>query len=149
MQDPALLRPGRLDRILYVGPPDREARKRIFEIRLGRMRVDPNINLDMLADLVSTSPAFMLCIAVVLITSTNSSMQTDGCSGAEIVSVCQNAAVDAINQHAIVCGNIGKDEGPERIAAVHFVNAAVDMPRGITSEMLQVFDRWKMRSMNA
>ena len=56
MQDPALLRPGRLDRILYVGPPDYEARKRIFEIRLSRMRVDPSIDLDVLADLVCTSP---------------------------------------------------------------------------------------------
>lgn len=53
IQDPALLRPGRLDRILYVGPPDRQSRKRIFEIRLGKMRVDPNIDLDELADLVS------------------------------------------------------------------------------------------------
>jgi len=30
--DPALLRPGRFDRLIYIPPPDKEARKEIFRI---------------------------------------------------------------------------------------------------------------------
>ena len=34
--DPALLRPGRFDRIIYVPPPSKEVRKNIFNIHLGK-----------------------------------------------------------------------------------------------------------------
>jgi len=47
------MRPGRLDRILYVGAPDRETRKEIFRIRFAKMAVEPGISVDELADLVS------------------------------------------------------------------------------------------------
>ncbi|MEM4707278.1 MAG: AAA family ATPase [Candidatus Anstonellales archaeon] len=35
MLDPALLRPGRFDKIIYVGPPNKEVREEIFRIHLG------------------------------------------------------------------------------------------------------------------
>ncbi|KIY65496.1 AAA family ATPase [Cylindrobasidium torrendii FP15055 ss-10] len=85
--DSALMRPGRLDRILYVGPPDVAGRKEILRIRTNAMRVDPELDLDVLADM------------------------TAGCSGAEISALCQEAALltmqenmDAasIPQHAFV-----------------------------------------------
>lgn len=47
------MRPGRLDRILYVGPPDLDARKEILQIKLSTMAVDPALDLDELAELVS------------------------------------------------------------------------------------------------
>jgi len=34
--DPALLRPGRFDRIIYIPPPSKEVRKEIFRIHLGK-----------------------------------------------------------------------------------------------------------------
>jgi SpoVK/Ycf46/Vps4 family AAA+-type ATPase len=34
--DPALLRPGRFDRLVYVPPPDSEAREAIFRVHLRR-----------------------------------------------------------------------------------------------------------------
>ena len=46
------MRPGRLDRILYVGPPDREGRIEILRIRTSKMSVDPELDLEELADLV-------------------------------------------------------------------------------------------------
>ncbi|KAI0260648.1 AAA family ATPase [Gloeopeniophorella convolvens] len=67
--DPALVRPGRLDRILYVGPPDFAGRVEIFRIRTRSMSVDPALDFDTLASL------------------------TSGCSGAEITAVCQEAAL--------------------------------------------------------
>lgn len=47
------MRPGRLDRILYVGPPDLNARKEILQIKLSKMAVDPALDLEALAHLVS------------------------------------------------------------------------------------------------
>jgi SpoVK/Ycf46/Vps4 family AAA+-type ATPase len=36
--DKALMRPGRFDYLIYVGPPDEEARKDIFRIYLSSIR---------------------------------------------------------------------------------------------------------------
>lgn len=46
------MRPGRLDRILYVGPPDFAGRIDILRIRTRNMSVDPALDLDALATLV-------------------------------------------------------------------------------------------------
>ncbi|KZO91609.1 AAA-domain-containing protein [Calocera viscosa TUFC12733] len=47
--DSALMRPGRLDRILYVGPPDLDARLEILKIRTAKMAVEPGLDLHDLA----------------------------------------------------------------------------------------------------
>ncbi|WP_421907986.1 CDC48 family AAA ATPase [Methanolacinia petrolearia] len=49
--DDALMRPGRLDRAIYVPPPDAEARKKIFEVYLkdSESVISKNIDLDELA----------------------------------------------------------------------------------------------------
>jgi AAA family ATPase len=47
------MRPGRLDRILYVGPPDRAGREEILAIRLRSMTVGPDVDIHTIADLVS------------------------------------------------------------------------------------------------
>lgn len=49
------MRPGRLDRILYVGPPDLNARKDILRIRTSNMAVDPSLDINILAELVRHS----------------------------------------------------------------------------------------------
>lgn len=46
------MRPGRLDRILYIGPPDQHGREDILRIRTSKMAVDPDLNLSELATLV-------------------------------------------------------------------------------------------------
>jgi ATP-dependent 26S proteasome regulatory subunit len=46
------MRPGRLDRILYVGPPDFAGRVDILRIRTRNMAVEPLLDLDALANLV-------------------------------------------------------------------------------------------------
>jgi len=69
-----VIRPGRLDRILYVGPPDFTGRVDVFRIRTRNMAVDPALDLDALATL------------------------TSGCSGAEITAICQEAALIAMRE---------------------------------------------------
>lgn len=72
--DPALMRPGRLDNILYIGPPDFEARREILSIWFGKSIVHPEVCLDDLA------------------------LRTDGYSGAELVSICETAGDAALDE---------------------------------------------------
>jgi len=48
--DPALLRPGRFDELIYVGPPDAPGRKRILAIHTSDMPLDKDVKLDSLAE---------------------------------------------------------------------------------------------------
>ena len=70
--DPALLRPGRFDRIIEVPLPNYESRKKIFKIYLSKMRIEGEIDYELLAKL------------------------TDGFSGADIKNVCTEAGYVAI-----------------------------------------------------
>ncbi|KAF9005294.1 AAA-domain-containing protein, partial [Hymenopellis radicata] len=72
--DSALMRPGRLDRILYVGPPDHDGRKEILNIRMSAMKVEDTVDVDQIAQM------------------------TAGCSGAEITALCQEAALLAMQR---------------------------------------------------
>lgn len=47
------MRPGRLDRILYVGPPDLEGREEILRIRTSKMAVEPGLDIKHIADVVN------------------------------------------------------------------------------------------------
>merc|ERR1712048_1276749 len=70
--DPALLRPGRLDRKVEFGLPDLEGRQHIFKIHCKRMNVDKRIRYELLARLCPNT------------------------TGAEIRSVCTEAGMFAI-----------------------------------------------------
>jgi transitional endoplasmic reticulum ATPase len=73
--DPALLRPGRFDRILYVPPPDRESRLQIIKIHTKKKPLDEDVNLEDLAD------------------------KTDGYTGADIASLSSAAVMLALREH--------------------------------------------------
>ncbi|MEM4884111.1 MAG: proteasome-activating nucleotidase [Saccharolobus sp.] len=73
--DPALLRPGRFDRIIEVPLPDFKARVEIFNIYLRRMRVSKDIDVNVLAYL------------------------SDGFSGADIKNVCVESGYIAIREN--------------------------------------------------
>lgn len=46
------MRPGRLDRILYIGPPDRHGREEIMRIRTAKMEVGRGVDFAELAEMV-------------------------------------------------------------------------------------------------
>ncbi|KAF7683752.1 26S proteasome regulatory subunit 4 like protein [Astathelohania contejeani] len=46
--DPALIRPGRIDRKIEFGMPDVATKKKIFEIHTAKMTLDPSVNIDAL-----------------------------------------------------------------------------------------------------
>ena len=49
--DKAVIRHGRIDQVLYIGLPDEECRKQLFEIELNKRPHDTNINVEELARL--------------------------------------------------------------------------------------------------
>ncbi|UCG04475.1 MAG: CDC48 family AAA ATPase [Candidatus Heimdallarchaeota archaeon] len=49
MIDPALLRPGRFDRVVYIPPPDEESRRKILEIHTKNMPLAEDIDIKRLA----------------------------------------------------------------------------------------------------
>ncbi|XP_015573599.2 calmodulin-interacting protein 111 isoform X1 [Ricinus communis] len=72
--DPALLRPGRFDRLLYVGPPNATDREAIFRIHLRKIPCSSDVSIKELSHL------------------------TEGCTGADISFICREAAMAAIEE---------------------------------------------------
>ena len=55
MLDPALLRPGRFDRVIEIPLPTREAREAILRIHTSGMNLDPGVNLKLISDMAEGS----------------------------------------------------------------------------------------------
>lgn len=49
--DPAFLRPGRMDRKVFIGLPDPAARRAVLGVHAGRMPLSPEVDLDRLASI--------------------------------------------------------------------------------------------------
>ncbi|KAM6221728.1 ATPase family gene 2 protein homolog A [Rhynchocyon petersi] len=73
--DKALMRPGRIDRIIYVPLPDAATRKEILNLQFHTMPISNEVDLDELI------------------------LQTDAYSGAEIIAVCREAALLALEEN--------------------------------------------------
>jgi proteasome regulatory subunit len=70
--DPAILRPGRFDRVIYIPLPDKRARKEIFRVHTRKLNIRGKLDLDLLAEI------------------------TEGASGADIKAICTEAGYIAI-----------------------------------------------------
>lgn len=79
--DTSVLRPGRLDLIVYVGPPDEKGRLEILRIITQPMPLASDINLEGIA------------------------MTTKNFSGADLVSLCREAAVNAMQNRSGIVSN--------------------------------------------
>ncbi len=72
--DPAILRPGRFDRLVYLGAPDRKGRLKIFNIHTKNTPLAGDVDLETLAE------------------------TTEGYVGADIESVCREAVMNALRE---------------------------------------------------
>lgn len=85
MVDPALLRPGRFDKILFVPLPDRKARSEMLSLYLSKHPSDKGFDFDKFADL------------------------TEGYSGADLKGLVDRAVQLAIREHLMAKGINGKE----------------------------------------
>ncbi len=89
MLDEGLLRPGRFDRLIKIKNPEKEGRYEIFKVHTKKMKLDDDIDLKKLAE------------------------DTDKLTGADIQSICQEAAMLALRE----------DIGAKKISNKHFSDA--------------------------
>ncbi|MFX1313217.1 MAG: proteasome-activating nucleotidase [Promethearchaeota archaeon] len=79
--DPALLRPGRFDRIIEFSLPNEDARKSIFKIHMKKLNLEQNININILVSL------------------------TEGATGSDIKGICTEAGMYAIRRNSDIISN--------------------------------------------
>ncbi len=72
--DPALLRPGRFDRLIYVPPPDYQGRLKILKVHTRNVPLGPDVNLEKLAKM------------------------TENFSGADLEALVREAAMNALRR---------------------------------------------------
>ena len=110
--DAALLRPGRMDRMIYIPPPDADARKHIFAIHLARMPHAADIDVHALVAM------------------------TEGFSGAEVASVCRNAALLCMRD----C-----DGDDAEVTGAHMAKACAGVSPQISQSMLDFYAEFGRR----
>lgn len=96
--DAALLRPGRFDRLLYVPPPDKEARMQILKIHTSKKPLADDVNMDTLAN------------------------QTEGYTGADIAALASAAVMLALREHIEKYKDPKKAESAKNELKVHMKN---------------------------
>ena len=109
--DTALLRPGRFDRILLVGAPDKEARKAIFNIHTKNMPLADDVDLDKIVK------------------------KTEGYVGADIESVCREAAILALRDNIKT----------EKVSNKYFKKALEKVTPSVTDDVLKSYEEMQTR----
>ena len=123
MLDEALLRPGRLDRVIYVPPPDRDGRKKIFEVYLrNKELLAKDINIDELVD------------------------RTEGYVGADIEALVREAKLSAMREFIAAMSNKSEEErrqaiGNVRITKKHFEDALSRVKGTLDLDRLEEYER--------
>ena len=91
--DPALLRPGRFDRQVFVSPPDVAGREAIMRVHTRGKPMGEDVDLRLLA------------------------RQTSGLTGADLANLCNEAAIAAVRSHRKALGHCDFDGALERVVA--------------------------------
>lgn len=133
--DPAVIRPGRLDQLIYIPLPDLESRKAIFMAALRKAPVDPAVSIAVLA------------------------RSTHGFSGADITEVCTSASKLAIREaileaeertRQIADGELDEEEGDTEaetgknmlITKSHFNFAMGKARKSVSEQDLVLFEEF-------
>jgi len=124
--DEALLRPGRLDQLIYIPLPDLPARQNILEATLKKSPIAPNVPMSFIAQ------------------------KTEGFSGADLAELCQRAAKaairDAIAAEELRAGDDAMDtESQSEIGRKHFEEAFAGARRSVATNDLAKFDQFRKK----
>lgn len=124
--DEALLRPGRLDQLIYIPLPDQEARVGIMEAILRKSPVAQNVNLEFLAS---------LC---------------EGFSGADLTELCQRAVKVAIRESIMAeevfskrSTSISDVDPVPQITRAHFEEAMSGCRRSVTAYDILKYEQFR------
>ncbi|XP_045854382.1 ATPase family protein 2 homolog [Meles meles] len=110
--DKALMRPGRIDRIIYVPLPDAATRREIFNLQFHSMPISNDVDLDELI------------------------LQTDTYSGAEVIAVCREAALLALEE----------DIQANCISRRHFTQALSTVTPRIPKSLRRFYEEYQEKS---
>jgi transitional endoplasmic reticulum ATPase len=131
--DPAIIRPGRLDQLIYIPLPDLKSRMAIFKAALRKAPVDPNLNIEVLA------------------------RSTQGFSGADIAEIVTSASKLAIREAILATedrkakiesGEVEDDGGPNEISGKmligksHFNFAMSRARRSVSEKDLALYEEF-------
>jgi transitional endoplasmic reticulum ATPase len=116
--DPALLRPGRLDRHIHVPVPDEEGRRKIFEVHTRGKPLADDVNVDDLA------------------------ARTGGYVGADIEAVCREASMAATREfvNSVDPEEIDDSVGNVRITHDHFEEALQEVRPSVDDETRERYE---------
>jgi transitional endoplasmic reticulum ATPase len=102
IMDPALLRPGRFDKSIFIAPPDEESRKSIFGIHTRGRPLADDVDLGMLAQ------------------------KTEGCTGADISAICNEAVMNTVRKLVSKGGNPTEEEIAECKVSMEDFEKSID-----------------------
>ncbi len=122
--DPALMRPGRLDQLIYIPLPDFKSRVQVFKAALKKSPVAKDVDIDFLAS------------------------KTEGYSGADITEICQRAVKLAIRQSIEKAARRAEagdsmqtdDEEHAEISRLHFAEAMKHSRRSVSDADIRKYD---------
>ncbi|MEM4041843.1 MAG: CDC48 family AAA ATPase [Saccharolobus sp.] len=135
--DPALLRPGRFEKLIYVPPPDKKARIEILKVHTKNIVIAEDVSLEDIAE------------------------RTEGYTGADLAALVREAAMRAIRESMRICVNkvdeICKPNDLEckdkvmkecmkttgvKVSLRHFEEAMKKIKPSVTQDMLQFYQNW-------
>eukprot|EP00565_Helicotheca_tamesis_P008540 CAMPEP_0185727986 /NCGR_PEP_ID=MMETSP1171-20130828/3493_1 /TAXON_ID=374046 /ORGANISM="Helicotheca tamensis, Strain CCMP826" /LENGTH=907 /DNA_ID=CAMNT_0028396637 /DNA_START=202 /DNA_END=2922 /DNA_ORIENTATION=+ len=130
--DPAVIRPGRLDQLIYIPLPDLKSRIAIFQAALRKAPIEPGVSIEVLA------------------------RSTHGFSGADITEICTTASKLAIREailaeeerlKKVAAGELEEDEGKADdkdmlITKRHFNFAMSKARRSVSEKDLALFEEF-------
>jgi transitional endoplasmic reticulum ATPase len=117
MIDPALLRPGRFDRLVFISTPDLEARKEILGIHTKGKPIDKDVDLDKLAG------------------------KMENFTGAEIAAVCNEAVMLAIRDYVLEGGDVEEDKIKGRKVGMKYFERAMQNVEPMSSVELKKYEK--------
>ena len=117
MIDPALLRPGRFDKLIYIKPPDIEARKEILKIHLKKKPLADDVDIEEIAK------------------------KTEGYTGADIRAVCNEAVINSIREYINKHEKIDKKEIKKLKINMHHLNKALEKIKPMPKEEIENYTR--------
>jgi transitional endoplasmic reticulum ATPase len=121
--DPALVRPGRFDRLVYIGPPNLEARKEILKIHSKGRPLNKDVDLDKLA------------------------VKMENYTGAEIAAVCNEAVMLSIRDYVLGGGDLEEEKVKQVKVSMKYFEKAMDNVEPLSENDLKKYENVSLSTM--